>query len=131
MSKKIVFKKEYSNFHPAQHWNVILLSSVATLLISIGYASYLYMYAKSEISEPVVGLEVATSTAPSSSSLSLGSLQSVKDIERAIEKYRVREVTYAEIMRSIRSDAAVAAAVVRATSTATTSSSTIATSTKQ
>lgn len=96
MSKKFVFKKSYSNFYPALHWNIILFSTVGVFLLSLGYATYLYLYTRTEINAPLVAIEVATSSLP------FESLKSVKNIEQVVDVYKKRAETYNEIMYGLR-----------------------------
>jgi hypothetical protein len=115
MSKKFVFKKAYSNFHPAFHWNIILFASLGFLILSVAYTSYLYVYAKNEINSPVDGVVVQDTSAPA---LSSGSPDSVKGIENAVEAYRQKQARYSEIMTTIW----LSAPVIRATTSIATSS---------
>ncbi len=102
MSKKFVFKKAYSNFHPALHWNIILLSSLCVFLMSVVYAGYLYIHTKAQINKPVDESLIINSIQHSTSSLPFDSLKSVKNIEQVVEMYKKRAETYTEIMYGLR-----------------------------
>lgn len=121
MSKKSILQKKYSNFHPEFHWKIILVSSLAVFMMSVGYSTYLYMYAQAEMKKPVEYDELATSTPVKNSSIA--------NIEQVLGVYKKRLDIYTSIVDSLKKKDILAQKASSTVNVASAASSTNATTT--
>ena len=117
------FKKKYKEFDPITHWYSLLLLIIFIFILIISYSLYMYFYIKNEISLIKSGSqsnsgESALVDSPENNKL----FKNINDLNRNIDKFNIREIEYRAIV-----DNAKPAQII----TVSTTTTTVATSTKQ
>ena len=122
MKNKLTFKKNISGFKPEVHWKLILIGSFMLFIISVSYNSYLYLYAKKQVSgEVLVPVSVLSEK--------INTFATPEQIEESFQIYKKRQIAYEERLAELgRSNN-----IIESTTTTTTQASTtiVATSSKQ
>ncbi len=123
MKSHTQLQKKFFGFKPELHWKIIIMTSVILALSAIGYDTYVYTYAREQISKAVI-ISIATTTNDGSDIAKLQAYTSVTQMSNLFQIYEKRDAVYTSVINSLSKSSPVSVGT-------TTGSSTIATSSKQ
>lgn len=123
MKSHTQLQKKFLGFKPELHWEIIIITGVVLALSAIGYDTYVYTFARDQISKSVI-ISIATSTDEGTDLAKLQSYTSTAEMSNLLQIYEKRAAMYESVIDSLSS----ASTSFSATGTA---SGTIATSSKQ
>lgn len=115
--KKTNLKKTLFGFKPELHWELIVGGTFILILVMAAYSVYLFMYAKQQLS-----MEVVIPVQPVASTETAKIFTSSEQMQVLFDVYKNRQTTYDTLLSGLFASAKKAT---------TTSSSSIATSSKQ
>lgn len=102
MKYDISIKKNILGFKPELHWKIIVISSIVLSLVAVIFDTYLYSYAKDQISKEKIAT-TSSSTVDNENIDKLKSYTSSSKMEELFDLYEKRNIKYNSIINSMNS----------------------------